>query len=168
MYAPETVRRFWAKVDMSGDCWEWLGSVRPAGHGRFSIGRQSMPAHRFAFEIAFSGPLPPFPEALVCHDCDNPKCVRADHLYLGTVKSNAQDASRRNRLCHGLRWRSAHMATMCRGEANNQARLTAEQVEEIRERFTGKYGQVIALAREYGVSRQSIGQIVHYNTWRHV
>lgn len=43
----------------------------------------------------------PIPEGLfVCHHCDNKRCIRLDHLFLGTQKDNAQDASRKGRLYH--------------------------------------------------------------------
>lgn len=32
-----------------------------------------------------------------CHHCDNPPCVRADHLFAGTVTDNVQDMIRKGR-----------------------------------------------------------------------
>jgi hypothetical protein len=33
----------------------------------------------------------------VCHRCDNPPCVRPDHLFLGTVQENNEDRERKGR-----------------------------------------------------------------------
>lgn len=89
--------RFWEKVDTSGACWEWTGALNRRGYGVISIplsgGRQVL-AHRYAASLYF-GMFDT--RSLVCHHCDNPKCVREDHLYLGDPASNGRDMSRRSR-----------------------------------------------------------------------
>lgn len=82
--------RFWAKVDKGPDCWVWTGATRGYGYGQFwlSDGRK-VAAHRWVMGD---------PEGkAVLHRCDNPPCVRPDHLYLGTQKSNMQDRLARGR-----------------------------------------------------------------------
>lgn len=63
------------------------------------LGNQGRPwrAHRWAYAAAY-GELPRGQE--VMHACDEPLCVRADHLELGTTAENAWDRDSRGRLVH--------------------------------------------------------------------
>lgn len=71
-------------------CWEWQGKLNAAGYGR--VGRKFV--HRLAYEEE-KGEIPP--RALVCHACDNPRCVNPDHLWLGDHRSNARDMVKKGR-----------------------------------------------------------------------
>lgn len=86
--------RFWAKVDRSGECWEWIGKPTTHGYGRLERApqgqRRGAPvyAHRASWELHYG----PIPEGLnVLHHCDNPPCVRPTHLFLGTHLDNMAD-----------------------------------------------------------------------------
>jgi hypothetical protein len=91
--------RFWAKVDKSGDCWEWIGArTTPDGYGiitRGGPGRNMVTSNRLSWELHY-GPIPD--GLLVLHACDNRACVRPEHLMLGTYRANAVDAARKGRL----------------------------------------------------------------------
>lgn len=90
--------RFWRHVDMSGDCWEWRAARDTDGYGRFRIGGRgtsNRKAHRIAYERTY-GEIPP--GLLIRHTCDNPGCVRPEHLILGTHKDNAEDRRLRGRM----------------------------------------------------------------------
>jgi hypothetical protein len=88
----------------------------------------------------------------VCHTCDNPPCVNPDHLFLGTHGDNMRDSSVKGRQGHP-------------GEQNGRAVLTAAQVADIRARATGAYGELSALAREYGVGTGTMSKILKRQTW---
>lgn len=83
--------RFWEKVWKSDDgCWEWTAYTDCFGYGCFGIGREarSVGAHRISWELTYGT----IPSGLwVLHRCDNPPCVRPDHLYLGTAADNSRD-----------------------------------------------------------------------------
>jgi len=86
---------FWSKVQKSDGCWTWAGATWGRGYGAFKHEGRQVYAHRFAWEMA-KGPIPA--GLFVCHHCDNPLCVRPDHLFLGTHTDNMRDASRKGRL----------------------------------------------------------------------
>ena len=97
--------RFWPKVQKSEGCWFWIaGGDGPDGYGRIREGRAGsrfLLAHRVAWELTYG----PIPDGLfVCHHCDNRRCVRPDHLFLGTADDNNKDMQRKGRASHGDGW----------------------------------------------------------------
>jgi hypothetical protein len=102
-------KRFWEKVDKSGDCWIWKAFKNKQGYGRvgFVAGR-SVNAHRVSYVMAY-GEIPD--GHFVCHKCDNPSCVRPDHLFAGTRQDNIDDMMIKKRGKHfkdhqyyGVKW----------------------------------------------------------------
>lgn len=85
---------FWDKVDKSGECWEWIGNKLESGYGRIGYKRKRILAHRFAWELV-NGQIPN--SLLVCHSCDNPGCVKPNHLFIGTQTDNMRDMMKKNR-----------------------------------------------------------------------
>lgn len=79
--------------DASG-CWQWTLTVRKDGYGLCRRFGKIQYAHRLSYQMHVGD----IPVGLgVLHDCDNPRCVNPEHLFLGTQKDNMQDASRKGR-----------------------------------------------------------------------
>ncbi len=98
---PMSLERFFAKVAVSSDgCWEWLAAKNKDGYGLFYWEGRMRPAHVASYLI-HTGPIPS--GILVCHTCDNPSCVRPDHLWLGSHTDNARDRERKGRGLEGKR-----------------------------------------------------------------
>ncbi len=155
---PKLLTRFWAKVNKNGPevsglgvCWVWTASKLAKGYGQFGLTRSiSELAHRVAFVIEHGrGPI----GGVVRHGCDNPSCVRPEHLEEGTLLDNNRDA--------------AHRGRTARGEKNGAAKLNEARVKEIRQRFVGGESQG-KLAREFGVTQPLVSDIVNRKMWKHV
>lgn len=163
MHRKSVVERFWSKVDYGDTCWSWLGSVRGKGYGQFGIEANHIEdAHRVAYRLAY-GPIPE--GVLVCHKCDNPNCVRPDHLFLGSHRDNLLDASKKGRLTQLVTMHQPHRHW---GEVH-ATKLTLIKVREIQEkaqRFDYHKTNWAELAREYGVSRGTISDIVMGRRWK--
>jgi hypothetical protein len=89
--------RFFDKVEQPANgsaCWVWTAAKCSSGYGNFYFGGRVVQAHRVALAL-FRGI--DAGESLVCHHCDNPKCVNPDHLFLGTHQDNADDKMRKGR-----------------------------------------------------------------------
>lgn len=134
-------------------CWHWTGSMEKRwGYGRLRIGTRSHKAHRFSYLLHF-GQIPN--GLLVCHHCDNRRCVNPEHLFLGTHKDNLDDMARKGR------------KAVKRGEASHYAKLNSRQVSEIR--ALRSQGNTLAqIAKDFGVCFQTVSHIVNRKTWAHI
>lgn len=142
------VRERFLRYENRGDpdaCWEWLGNHDQDGYGNLWVNGTQKRASRLAVEFATGIPVPT--GVLVCHRCDNPPCVNPRHLFLGSVRDNSQDASRKGRI------------PGCRYGVRTQYKLTNEQIAEIIEAGNPWPGSRRLLAQQYGVSYQHIRAI---------
>lgn len=90
------MKRFWSKTKAVGDCLEWQGSLRgTTGYGAFKHNGKTVDAHRMAYLLS-KGEIPE--TMLVCHTCDNRRCVKPEHLFLGSYKENYWDARVKGRI----------------------------------------------------------------------
>jgi hypothetical protein len=155
---PPRKRDFDELFSTDGECWLWLGSCSPNGYGRFYLGffdgkAKYTGAHRYAWERA-NRPL--LPGEVVRHRCDNPPCVRPDHLAAGSQGENLHDAAVKGRLRgHG------------KGERHCFAKLRDDDVPEIRALLASGISQR-EVAGRFGVNQSQISRISSGDRWRHV
>lgn len=150
MLKPKVDARVWFDMhtDRTGDCWVWTGGRNGAGYGTFRVGRKSILAHRYSYQIT-KGTIAA--GLLVCHSCDNRKCVNPNHLFLGTHTDNGQDMSNKGRNKVG-NWLGGL----------RRAKLTPQEVLAIR---SDHDASSVELAAKYGVNKVTIQQIRRRETW---
>jgi hypothetical protein len=139
--------RFLGKIRKANGCWEWEGSLDSKGYGVVRMDGKQCVASRVSWEIHVG----PIPEGMfICHHCDNPKCVRPDHLFVGSPADNAADAALKGRMRYG--------------EKHGRHKLSEEDVRMIRSsRSTTRQ-----LSRDLGVARSLIYAIRNRLIWRRV
>lgn len=151
-----TPERFWGRVEKTETCWLWARYSDPRRYGLFTRDGRTISAHRMAWELT-NGPIPA--GLFVCHRCDNPPCVRPDHLFLGTIQENNSDMARKKR----ARQHSTNVGT-----ANGAARLNPDRVRAIRAAYAAGGFTQRSLADVFGVSPGAISLVLAGRTWSHV
>lgn len=148
----ELLKRFneKSKIVLSG-CREWRGHINIWGYGKYKLGPECL-AHRISWLIhGHSIPA----GLIVCHHCDNPKCINPDHLFVGTDMDNKLDCIKKGRVKGAA------------SENVNTCKLSANLVREIR--TLNKSGVTYSsLANRFGVSSTNIRFICLNQTWRNV
>lgn len=147
---------FDSKVTKGDECWEWQGPRLVRGYGRFYSGSSRKVAHREAYEFVH-GPLTP--GIYVCHHCDNPPCVRPDHLFAGTHTDNMRDM--------WAKGRGSRNGTPQPGESNPHAVLTERDVILVRRLVAVGVPQV-KVAEVFEVAFGTISDIIRGRKWKHV
>ena len=93
--------RFYDKILIGHGCWEWTGCINNHGYGKIMVlvGEEykAALAHRVSWFLETGS----WPERNVLHECDNPKCVRPDHLFLGNQLDNVHDCISKGRFRNG-------------------------------------------------------------------
>lgn len=143
--------RFWSKVAIIPEqtCWEWVGTIHHSGYGTIYVDDKSLRAHRLSWKI-HNGPIPE--GLLVCHTCDNRKCVRPEHLFLGTNADNNKDMFKKGR------------ENKAKGTACRSTKLTEQQVKLIR--YDPRPQSVIG--KQYGISQNAVKLIKQRKNWKHI
>jgi hypothetical protein len=143
------MKRFEDKVLKGEGCWRWSAAKLPTGYGIFRLNGRNHYAHRLAYEL-WVGEISK--GMFVCHRCDNPSCVRPDHLFLGTNRDNIADRTAKGRSHRPI------------GERNPKAKLSSEDVAAIRS-DTGRSSDI---AKKYGIAPDTVRHIRNRRIWRHL
>lgn len=130
-------RTHWFETNERG-CWIWTGKTTPAGYGTCMIAGKRVFTHRRSYELASGIAVPRGLKIL--HSCDNPPCCNPAHLGLGTQQQNSED-----------------MASKFRAPSR---KLTAEQIETIRQRRRDSNEPLRKLAKEFGVTHKTIQKVI--------
>lgn len=134
-------------------CWLWGGRFDSKGYGRLSHRGTFQTAHRQSY-FYFKGEFDT--KKHVLHSCDNPACVNPEHLSLGDQRQNNIERDIRGRQ------KTKH------GEEHKLAKLTTEQVIEIRRIHNPKTNPTRKLARDFNISQGTIMKILKRVAWPHV
>lgn len=129
------------RVVASG-CWEWSHSLMSNGYPAVWHKGVVTGGHRVAFEL-WVGPVPD--GKMVCHKCDNKKCINPEHLFCGTGSDNQQDSVSKGR----------HKNQVYHGEDHPNSKLSSGDVLRIR-RSTASHRK---LAKQFGVCKTTISKI---------
>ena len=167
------IARFFAKAKLADSvrpgmetpCLEWTAFCDWKGYGRFAPHIKMKSAHRVAWELEhgeIEGGL------FVCHRCDNPGCVRVDHLFLGTNRDNVDDSLAKGRTAKGERNGSrTRPDRIARGEEASCVKLTESGVREIF-KLRSEGWKTRTLSCRFGVSTTQINRILRGAKWKHL
>jgi hypothetical protein len=141
-------KRFWKKVDKTGQCWLWLGYKKETGYGRIRINNKLLRVHRVAWELT-NGQIPKGLQVL--HQCDTRNCVNPLHLFLGTHQDNMDDKLSKQR--------------QVKGSACSLSKLDEEKVAAIKQ--LKQNGLTLRkIAETYKVNHKTIWHAIKGNTWK--
>jgi DNA-binding CsgD family transcriptional regulator len=150
IYSQRQVDRFWGNVQINkpDDCWPWKRSPHSSGYGQVGIRLNDrecvFKTHRVAWEITSKKRIPARTHAL--HTCGNKLCCNPQHIYL-----------------QGDLWPSDPHA---RGADHGSAKLTERQAIIVKYRLNDLTTREIA--ETVGVNYNTIWDIRHNKTWRHI
>jgi hypothetical protein len=146
--------KFLANCDRSKGplhCWPWTAGCFNDGYGQVRVYGRPTRAHRLAWEL-YRGVIPD--GLMVCHTCDNHRCVNPRHLFLGTAQDNMDDMKRKGRD------RRRYMD----GGGKHHTKLTAADVVEIRKLHRSGI-PAFRIAELFGVGAIHVRDIVAGRRW---
>ena len=145
---------FWSHVQIgaSDECWPWTGYTDKDGYGTTKFNKRMMRVHRVAYYLTSESEISS--NLCVCHRCDNRKCVNPSHLFLGTHGDNMKDGVLKRRFSHG--------------ETHCHAKLTAEQVRQLRKVRAESGLSYEKLGAMFGISDTTAFQAVKGDRWKHI
>lgn len=157
------LEKYWTKVEVRGpnDCWLWTDSLKGCKYGLFWDGLTYLPNGHpkqvVSTRWGYIHRIGRIPEGQwVCHSCDVPACHNDAHWFLGTASDNQRDSVSKGR----------NQTPDNRGHRHGMAKLTIDQIEDIRIRYARGDVKQSDLATEFGIHQQQISRIVRRTSWR--
>lgn len=126
-------------VNPDTDCWEWYGSCDSWGYGQVYVNGRGIKAHRYYYEKC-NGPIPASKQ--LDHLCRNRRCVNPKHLEPVTVATNVRRGDR--------------------------AKLTAEQVQEMRKLYASGNYKVYEVGKMFNISSAHASDVIRGKYWRNI
>jgi len=171
--------RFWRNVQKTDGCWLWVGLVDKDGYGRIRVSGKQARAHRYSYILHYGET-----DLWVLHRCDNPTCVRPDHLFLGTSQDNVADRTAKGRAASGHQnghatkpehtkrgiehYNYQNPNAPQKGTGNGRAKLTENDVRVIRWMWSNGTLTKSAIARHFDISDTTVYNILRGKLWAHV
>lgn len=146
--------KFDSFVEKSDGCWEWKGKKYENGYACFPFQKDQHLAHRVAYE--WENKVSLSRHEVVCHSCDNRKCVRVDHLILADQKFNMQDMASKGRD------NPAH------GELHVRSKLTEKDVRRMRNLRFRKGVSCKQISKMFSVSQKQVSVVTRGVQWKRI
>ena len=122
------------------DCIEMEAIANNQGYPQIRFRGKCVVLTHLIFEVLYKRPLKE--GCMICHHCDNPKCINPSHFYEGTAKSNSDDMMSRGR------------------QVPNKRAFTQQEADDIRMLYSQKIS-MRRLAQRFGVSTSTIWYVIH-------
>ena len=157
------VRKLLASVRlMPNGCWEWTKSRKSGGYPQFVRvdGTKNVGGHR----LMLTSLGHKLDGLCACHHCDNPPCVRPDHLFPGTHRDNSKDCHKKGRNSPPpvIDW-----ADEMKERRHHWQKLSRDDIPLIRARLAA--GETLsAIAIDFGVGFKAISKIKTGERWGHI
>ena len=170
--------KFWSKVLKTNCCWIWNGWIKKNGYGGINFSGKNFYAHRISFIIA-NGEIPDS-QPVICHRCDNPRCVNPSHLFAGTTLDNVRDMISKGRRCpketmRRLIKKAAQRGKnhythrnpdlIRRGEQHPNSKLKSWQIKRIKIIYASGVVTQKQVGILFGIHRSHVSLIVNSKTW---
>lgn len=149
---------FWKRVVKPSEnvCWTFSGVPSIRGYARFFLNGKIHYAHEYSYEL-MNEKIPSGER--VIQTCYKKDCVNPKHLLITYVNCKKNVSPFNNILIDGFKKELFPQL--------NHFKLTESDILVIRKKFIEKCS-VLKLAREYGLNKTTINDIVNRKIWKHI